>query len=58
MDMYFTWYPFSEPKKIRFTVMKLMVRPELDQCETLQASRAQQPTETWVVIKGKYVPPS
>ena len=62
MDRYFTWYLLSEPRKIKFAVMKLngQVNQYWTNVKTLQTSQAQQPIETGAAItdelKGKYVP--
>ena len=64
IDRYFTWYLLSEPRKVRFATIKLngQASQYWTNVETLQASRVQQPIETWAAmkdeLKGKYVPPS
>ena len=64
MDKYFLWYPLSEEKRVKFAAMKLTGQASQfwTNMETLRASRAQRPIDTWPAmkdkLKGKYVPPS
>ena len=64
LDKYFTWYNFTEPRKIKFAVMKLTGQASQywTNLENICASRLQRPIKTWDMmkddLKGKYVPPS
>jgi len=63
MDMYFTGYPLSESRKVKFATMKHTGQASQywTNVETLRASRAQRPIKTGAAmkdeLKGKYVPP-
>jgi len=62
LDKYFIWYNLTEPRKIKFAVMKLTSQASQywTKLENIRVSRLQRPIETWDMmkdeLKGKYVP--
>ena len=62
VDMYFTWYPFSEAEKVWFATIKLnrQVSQYWTSVKTSKKAWFQQLIETWFAmkdeLKGKYVP--
>ena len=64
LDKYFSWYNLTEPRKIKFVVVKLTGQASQywTNLENIRAFWLQRSIKTWDMmkdeLKGKYVPPS
>ena len=64
LDKYFTWYNFTQLRKVKFAAMKLSDQASQywTNLEIIRAACDKKPINTWYRMKdelrGKYVPPS